>query len=79
MVRALKADPQSLDVLLSLGVSHTNELDTGEAVGYLGRWMASHSSYAAIAAEAGPAPDSSQKLSHTVSPPKVVRLLVSFL
>ncbi|GAX85689.1 hypothetical protein CEUSTIGMA_g13104.t1 [Chlamydomonas eustigma] len=66
MVKALNADPQGLDVLLSLGVSHTNELDTGEAVGYLGRWMAAHSRYSALAAEAGPPPDSSQALSHTI-------------
>jgi peroxin-5 len=30
MARALRADPSNLDVLLSLGVSHTNELDMGE-------------------------------------------------
>jgi hypothetical protein len=28
--KALGADPTSLEVLLSLGVSHTNELDAGE-------------------------------------------------
>lgn len=28
--KALEADPNSLEVLLSLGVSHTNELDAGE-------------------------------------------------
>ncbi|KAF5835987.1 hypothetical protein DUNSADRAFT_6603 [Dunaliella salina] len=29
MLRALAADPQNMDVLMALGVSHTNELDTG--------------------------------------------------
>lgn len=27
--RAMKADPQNLEVLLALGISHTNELDAG--------------------------------------------------
>lgn len=27
--KALAANPQSMDVLLALGVSHTNELDAG--------------------------------------------------
>ncbi len=30
MLRALKANPRDLDVLLSLGVSHVNELDQSE-------------------------------------------------
>lgn len=32
MLRALEANPKDLDVLLSLGVSHVNELDTGGGV-----------------------------------------------
>ena len=33
MTRALAAEPGNLDVLLSLSVSHTNELDSKEALG----------------------------------------------
>lgn len=66
MGKALKADPTNLDVLLSLGVSHTNELDQGEAVTYLGRWLAHHPQYKRIAEAAGPPPDSSQAHVHTV-------------
>lgn len=64
--RALGADPSDLGVLLSLGVSHTNELDQAEAVTHLSRWLAAHPSYAAAAAAAGPPPESSQVLSHTL-------------
>eukprot|EP00878_Enallax_costatus_P032988 GHUV01036350.1.p1 GENE.GHUV01036350.1~~GHUV01036350.1.p1 ORF type:complete len:227 (+),score=23.50 GHUV01036350.1:769-1449(+) len=64
--RAMKADPENLDVLLALGVSHTNELDAGEALGFLRRWISTHPTYHEAAATAGPAPDSSQALSHTV-------------
>ncbi|KAI8464483.1 MAG: hypothetical protein J3K34DRAFT_454916 [Monoraphidium minutum] len=66
MGKALGADPSDLGVLLSLGVSHTNELDQAEAVTHLSRWLAAHPSYAAAAASAGPPPDSSQLLSHTL-------------
>jgi peroxin-5 len=37
MARAHAADPRGLAVLLALGVSHTNELDQGEALAHL-RW-----------------------------------------
>lgn len=37
MGRALQAAPNSLDVMLALGVSHVNELHEGEAVEYLMR------------------------------------------
>jgi hypothetical protein len=50
---ALKADPTNLDVLLSLGVSHTNELDSGEALMYLARWLYNHPSHQAVAETAG--------------------------
>ncbi|KDD71580.1 hypothetical protein H632_c4755p0, partial [Helicosporidium sp. ATCC 50920] len=39
MNRALVADPRRSDVLLSLGVAHTNELDSSEAVRYLSGWV----------------------------------------
>jgi peroxin-5 len=66
MNRALAADPDNLEVLLSLGVSHTNELDQKQAVGYLRQWLVQHYTYGAEARQAGPPPDSSQALSHTV-------------
>lgn len=79
MSRALNADPSSLDVRLSLGVSHTNELDTGEAVQHLYRWLESHPQYGPVVSAAGPPPDSSQvgrgaarsHLSHTFVHPAV--------
>jgi tetratricopeptide (TPR) repeat protein len=38
----------------------------GEALSYLHRWVSAHPSYRDAAAAAGPPPDSSQALSHTV-------------
>lgn len=38
--KALAADPHNAEVLLSLGVSYTNELDQGRALGYLSSWLA---------------------------------------
>lgn len=64
--KALSVDPTSLDVLLSLGVSHTNELDQGEALTYLSRWLQHHPQHRAVAQAAGPPPDSSQAHSHTI-------------
>jgi Flp pilus assembly protein TadD len=64
--KALEANPTDPAVLLSLGVSHTNELDQAEAVGYLSRWLAAHPDYASASVAAGPPPDSSQLLSHTL-------------
>lgn len=49
MVRALEADPENLEVLLSLGVSHTNELDQQEALGHLSKWLMNHSMHGAMA------------------------------
>ena len=40
MARALQAEPRDAEVLLSLGVSHTNELDAQQAVGYVAAWLA---------------------------------------
>ncbi len=42
MARALQAQPDNREVLLSLGVSHTNELDAETAVGYVAAWLAQH-------------------------------------
>ncbi|KAI7842283.1 hypothetical protein COHA_003924 [Chlorella ohadii] len=60
MNRALAADPSDLDVLLSLGVSHTNELEQSEALGYLRQWVTRHPKHAAAAAQVAPIEDSSQ-------------------
>nr|AAX11256.1 peroxisomal targeting signal 1 receptor short form [Oryza sativa Japonica Group] len=49
MMRAQKADPTNLEVLLALGVSHTNELEQGEALRYLHRWLQNHPKYGGIA------------------------------
>ena len=37
--KALQADPGNPEVLLSLGVSHTNELDQSRALTYLMEWL----------------------------------------
>ena len=37
--RALAADPRNSEVLLSLGVSYTNELDQARALGFLTAWL----------------------------------------
>ena len=37
--RALAAEPTNAEVLLSLGVSYTNELDQGRALGFLTAWL----------------------------------------
>ena len=67
LCRALAADPSNLDVLLSLGVSHTNELEQGEALGFLRQWVLRHPKHAAAAGQL-PAPgDSSQAASYVVS------------
>ncbi|KAE9593980.1 hypothetical protein Lal_00031629 [Lupinus albus] len=39
MMRAQEADPTNLEVLLSLGVSHTNELEQTSALKYLYGWL----------------------------------------
>jgi len=42
MARALAAQPDNREVLLSLGVSHTNELDAETAMGYVSSWLSQH-------------------------------------
>lgn len=68
MDRALEADPGNLEVLLSLGVSHTNELDQSEALSYLHRWLTQHPAHGARAATTAGPPDSSQRHSYVVRP-----------
>jgi peroxin-5 len=48
MVRAKDADPSNLEVLLALGVSHTNELEQEEALHYLRGWLQHHPKYGAL-------------------------------
>ena len=58
MTKANEADPTNLEVLLSLGVSHTNELDQEEATGHMRAWLRNQPRFAALEAEyaAGPHP-----------------------
>jgi peroxin-5 len=64
--RALAAEPDNLDVLMSLGVSHTNELDQGAALRFLREWLARHPAHGPAARAAPPPPDSSQAAAHAV-------------
>lgn len=45
MREALRADPANREVLMSLGVSHTNELHERDAIGFLRRWLETHPTY----------------------------------
>jgi len=49
--KAHEADPTDLEALLSLGVSHTNELDAREAAGYMRTWLAHQPRFARLEAE----------------------------
>nr|XP_043605936.1 peroxisome biogenesis protein 5 [Erigeron canadensis] len=49
MMRAQEADPTNLEVLLALGVSHTNELEQQAALKYLYSWLRQHPVYGTIA------------------------------
>ncbi|KAK2639947.1 hypothetical protein Ddye_027742 [Dipteronia dyeriana] len=49
MMRAQEADPANLEVLLSLGVSHTNELEQAAALKYLYGWLRNHPKYGTLA------------------------------
>lgn len=55
-------EPDNLEALLSMGVSHTNELDVDHAVRYLHQWLKKHPVHRAVI----PAdqPDASQRLAH---------------
>ena len=64
--QALQADPNNAEVLLSLGVSHTNELDQAQALTYLHSWMTSHRQHSQAAASVPVPADSSQRLSYVV-------------
>ncbi|KAM7269429.1 hypothetical protein ACFE04_024926 [Oxalis oulophora] len=49
MMRAQEADPTNLEVLLALGVSHTNELEQPAALKYLYGWLRHHPRYGTLA------------------------------
>ncbi|KAL6200529.1 hypothetical protein ACLB2K_030310 [Fragaria x ananassa] len=49
MMRAQEADPTNLEVLLALGVSHTNELEQSAALKYLYGWLRNHPKYGVLA------------------------------
>ncbi|XP_042011277.1 peroxisome biogenesis protein 5-like [Salvia splendens] len=49
MMRAHEVDPTNLEVLLALGVSHTNELEQAAALKYLYSWLRHHPRYSTIA------------------------------
>ncbi|XP_010539370.1 PREDICTED: peroxisome biogenesis protein 5 isoform X2 [Tarenaya hassleriana] len=49
MMRAHEADSTNLEVLLALGVSHTNELEQAAALKFLYGWLRNHPKYGAIA------------------------------
>ncbi|XP_008806178.1 peroxisome biogenesis protein 5-like isoform X1 [Phoenix dactylifera] len=48
MMRAQEVDPTNLEVLLALGVSHTNELEQPEALKYLYKWLQNHPKYGGL-------------------------------
>lgn len=63
MNRALAADPQNPEVLLSLGVSHTNELDQDHAIYFLEEWLLAHPKFGSAARSIRMEPsDSSQRV-----------------
>ena len=49
MTAALRRNPDDREVLLSLSVSHTNELDADEALGYMASWLRKNARYAHLA------------------------------
>ncbi|CAM6085424.1 unnamed protein product [Calypogeia fissa] len=59
MIRARDADPTNLEVLLALGVGHTNELEQTEALRYLRGWLQHHPRYGSLVS-----PDPNEPLNH---------------
>ncbi|KAL9230623.1 hypothetical protein vseg_005951 [Gypsophila vaccaria] len=49
MMKAQQVDPRNLEVLLALGVSHTNELEQAAALKYLYQWLHNHPRYGTLA------------------------------
>ncbi|KAF6155026.1 hypothetical protein GIB67_035773 [Kingdonia uniflora] len=52
MMRAQDVDPENLEVLLALGMSHTNELEQAVALKYLYGWLQNHPQVARLFNEA---------------------------
>ena len=65
--KALAADPNDFDALLSLGVSHTNELEQSEALNYLREWIVKHQVHGPAARQMPGPPDSSQAMGYVIS------------
>ena len=59
--KAMAADPNNAEVLLSLGVSYTNELDQGRALNFLTAWLSRQPAFAKARAPASiwPSPEAS--------------------
>ncbi|KAL6999002.1 Peroxisomal membrane signal receptor PTS1 [Sarracenia purpurea var. burkii] len=49
MMHAQEVDPTNLEVLLALGVSHTNELEQAAALKYMYGWLRHHPKYGTLA------------------------------
>lgn len=64
--KALACDSNNLEVLLSLGVSYTNELDQKRALEYLRQWLGKHPLHSTVMQNTSGPPDSSQNLSFTI-------------
>ena len=54
----MAADPNNAEVLLSLGVSYTNELDQGRALNFLTAWLARQPAFTKARAPASTLPAS---------------------
>ena len=48
MLRGLEIDPYNLDLLMSLGISCTNEFDEDQVLNYLKTWIQHHPLYSEI-------------------------------
>lgn len=67
LANALQSDPHDLEVMLSLGVSHTNELDQTQALSFLNGWLEHHPQYRYVAKTRPPEfEDESQRLRLTI-------------
>jgi hypothetical protein len=69
--RALAAEPGNGEVLLSMGVSYTNELDQGRALGFLRRWLERRLAQGGVRARArlrrGSAPSDMNRMACTLA------------
>ncbi|CAG9310176.1 unnamed protein product [Blepharisma stoltei] len=57
MKRGIAIDPYNLDLLMSLGISCTNEYEEDEALGYLKAWLENHPEYCGIQLPFSPTKD----------------------